>query len=74
MALFVCDVPPEGRQIQPLSLDEPSGVLFFNKSLHLQVDNGNYIGMVSMRDVVKCLIKEHHEDMGRMQEYIQGSY
>jgi CBS domain-containing protein len=38
------------------------------------VDNGNYIGMVSMRDVVKCLIKEHHEDMGRMQEYIQGSY
>ena len=30
--------------------------------------------MVSMRDVVKCLIQEHHEDMGRMQEYIQGSY
>lgn len=38
------------------------------------VDNGNYLGMVSMRDVVKCLIKEHHEDMGRMHEYIQGSY
>lgn len=38
------------------------------------VDAGTMIGMISMRDVVHTMVKEHREEVGHLQEYIQGSY
>ncbi|CAK0771436.1 hypothetical protein CVIRNUC_003860 [Coccomyxa viridis] len=38
------------------------------------VDKGNYLGMISIRDVVGVMVEEHREEVGRLHEYIQGSY
>ncbi|KAL3145027.1 hypothetical protein ABBQ32_003523 [Trebouxia sp. C0010 RCD-2024] len=38
------------------------------------VNNGQYLGMVSIRDVVSVMVQEHREEVGRLHEYIQGSY
>lgn len=38
------------------------------------IDKGNMIGMLSMRDVVHVVLKEHREEVGRLQEYIQGTF
>lgn len=38
------------------------------------VDNGVMLGMASMRDVVHIMLKEHREEVGRLQEYIQGTF
>ncbi|CAL5228051.1 g11116 [Coccomyxa viridis] len=38
------------------------------------VDHGNYLGMISIRDVVGVMVEEHREEVGRLHEYIQGSY
>lgn len=38
------------------------------------IDQGNMIGMLSMRDVVHIVLKEHREEVGRLQEYIQGTF
>ena len=34
----------------------------------------DFLGIFNVMVQVKCLIREHHDDMGRMHEYIQGSY
>lgn len=39
-----------------------------------QVDGGRMLGMASMRDVVHVMLKEHREEVGRLQEYIQGTF
>eukprot|EP00884_Botryococcus_braunii_P020026 jgi/Botrbrau1/6707/Bobra.0202s0042.1 len=38
------------------------------------VENDEYMGMISIRDVVSIMVAEHREEVGRLQEYIQGSY
>ena len=38
------------------------------------VDGGQFLGMVSIRDVVTTLVEEHREEVGRLQEYIAGGY
>ena len=38
-----------------------------------QVDDGKLLGMASMRDVVHIMLKEHREEVERLQEYIQGT-
>ncbi|KAK9906807.1 hypothetical protein WJX75_008399 [Coccomyxa subellipsoidea] len=38
------------------------------------VNDGTYLGMVSIRDVVGVMVDEHREEVGRLHEYIQGSY
>lgn len=38
------------------------------------VDAGNMAGMVSIRDVVHVMLKEHREEVGRLQEYISGTF
>lgn len=37
-------------------------------------DSGTMAGMVSIRDVVHVMLKEHGEEVGRLQEYIQGTF
>lgn len=37
------------------------------------VDQGNMVGMVSMRDMVNVMVKEHREEMAHMQDYIAGN-
>lgn len=39
-----------------------------------QVDGGAMAGMISIRDVVHVMLKEHREEVGRLQEYIQGTF
>ncbi|PRW60603.1 CBS domain-containing mitochondrial [Chlorella sorokiniana] len=42
---------------------------------HLPViDEGNMVGMISIKDVVHVMLKEHREEVTRMEEYIQGTY
>ncbi|KAI7837032.1 hypothetical protein COHA_009109 [Chlorella ohadii] len=42
---------------------------------HLPViDEGNMVGMISIKDVVHVMLKEHREEVQRMEEYIQGTY
>ena len=38
------------------------------------VDTGAMSGMVSIRDVVHVMLKEHREEVGRLNEYIQGTF
>jgi len=38
------------------------------------VDRNQYLGMISIRDVVGTMVQEHREEVGRLHEYIQGSY
>lgn len=39
------------------------------------IGEGNAMaGMVSIRDVVYVMLKEHREEVGRLQEYIQGTF
>ena len=38
------------------------------------VEGGAFLGMLSMRDVVSTVLDEHREEVGRLQEYIQGGY
>ncbi|CAL8462071.1 g1602 [Coccomyxa elongata] len=38
------------------------------------VHEGKYLGMISIRDVVGVMVDEHREEVGRLHEYIQGSY
>jgi len=46
-----------------------------NNFRHVPVVNeGQYLGMVSIRDVVSIMVQEHREEVGRLHEYIQGSY
>lgn len=46
-----------------------------NNFRHVPVVNaGMYLGMVSIRDVVSIMVQEHREEVGRLHEYIQGSY
>ena len=37
-------------------------------------DGGAMAGMVSIRDVVHVMLKEHREEVGRLTEYIQGTF
>ena len=34
----------------------------------------SFLGMVSIRDVVTTMLEEHREEVGRLHEYISGSY
>lgn len=38
------------------------------------VEEGTMSGMVSIRDVVHVMLKEHREEVGRLNEYIQGTF
>lgn len=38
------------------------------------VDAGALAGMVSIKDVVQVMLKEHREEVGRLQEYISGTF
>lgn len=38
------------------------------------VSGGTFLGMLSMRDVVATVLDEHNEEVGRLQDYIQGGY
>ncbi|KAG7667069.1 hypothetical protein Ndes2526B_g04440 [Nannochloris sp. 'desiccata'] len=38
------------------------------------VEEGSMTGMVSIRDVVHVMVKEHREEVGRLNEYIQGTF
>lgn len=38
------------------------------------VEEGTMAGMVSIRDVVHVMLKEHREEVGRLNEYIQGTF
>ena len=38
------------------------------------VEAGAMTGMVSIRDVVHVMLKEHREEVGRLNEYIQGTF
>lgn len=38
------------------------------------VSGGAFLGMLSMRDVVSTVVDEHNEEVGRLQDYIQGGY
>jgi CBS domain-containing protein len=38
------------------------------------VDNGSYLGMISIRDAVRTMVVEHREEVDKLHEYIQGSY
>jgi CBS domain-containing protein len=35
---------------------------------------GTMTGMVSIKDVVHVMLKEHREEVGRLNEYIQGTF
>ena len=35
---------------------------------------GTMAGMVSIKDVVHVMLKEHREEVGRLNEYIQGTF
>lgn len=38
------------------------------------VEAGHMSGMVSIKDVVQVMLKEHREEVGRLNEYIQGTF
>ena len=38
------------------------------------VESAAMTGMVSIRDVVHVMLKEHREEVGRLNEYIQGTF
>ncbi|KAI3429877.1 hypothetical protein D9Q98_010188 [Chlorella vulgaris] len=38
------------------------------------MDKGNMQGMVSIRDVVHTMLKEHRQEVDRLNEYIQGTF
>lgn len=38
------------------------------------VDSSSMTGMVSIKDVVQVMLKEHREEVGRLNEYIQGTF
>jgi signal-transduction protein with cAMP-binding, CBS, and nucleotidyltransferase domain len=38
------------------------------------IEGGSMSGMVSIRDVVHVMVKEHREEVGRLNEYIQGTF
>lgn len=38
------------------------------------IEEGKMTGMVSIRDVVHVMVKEHREEVGRLNEYIQGTF
>ena len=38
------------------------------------IEGGAMTGMVSIRDVVHVMLKEHREEVGRLNEYIQGTF
>lgn len=38
------------------------------------VEKGAMTGMVSIKDVVHVMLKEHREEVGRLNEYIQGTF
>lgn len=38
------------------------------------VDKGLMVGMISMRDMVNVMVKEHRDEVGQLQEFIAGTY
>ncbi|KAL1541008.1 CBS domain-containing protein cbsx3, mitochondrial [Salvia divinorum] len=46
-----------------------------NRIRHIPVvDNGGMMGMVSIGDVVRAVVREHREELNRLNAYIQGAY
>ncbi|XP_042018379.1 CBS domain-containing protein CBSX3, mitochondrial-like [Salvia splendens] len=46
-----------------------------NRIRHIPVvDNGGMMGMVSIGDVVRAVVREHREELNRLNAYIQGGY
>jgi CBS domain-containing protein len=38
------------------------------------MDKGSMQGMISIRDVVHTMLKEHRQEVDRLNEYIQGTF
>lgn len=54
---------------------EAMQLMIENNFRHVPVVNNNeYLGMISIKDAVRTLLVEHQEEVGKLQEYIQGSY
>ncbi|XP_047956419.1 CBS domain-containing protein CBSX3, mitochondrial-like [Salvia hispanica] len=46
-----------------------------NRIRHIPVvDNGGMMGMVSIGDVVSAVVREHRDELNRLNAYIQGGY
>jgi CBS domain-containing protein len=57
------------------SVLEVMSMMIDNNFRHVPVvHQGQYLGMISIRDVVNVMVQEHREEIGRLNEYIQGSY
>jgi len=51
------------------------GLMVENNIRHVPViEEGSFLGMVSIKDVVATMLEEHREEVGRLHEYISGSY
>eukprot|EP00210_Caulerpa_lentillifera_P008884 g8476.t1 len=54
---------------------ETMEIMADNNIRHLPVvHNEEMLGMVSIRDMVKAMVREHRSEMDNMQRYIQGMY
>jgi CBS domain-containing protein len=57
------------------SVAEVLTIMLDNNIRHVPVvQEGNYLGMLSIRDAVSVMVQEHREDVKNLHEYIQGSY
>ena len=57
------------------SVVDVMGLMVENNIRHVPVvEGGSFLGMVSIRDVVTTMLEEHREEVGRLHEYISGSY
>lgn len=62
-------VPPQSSVVDVM------GLMVENNIRHVPVvEGGSFLGMVSIRDVVTTMLEEHREEVGRLHEYISGSY
>ena len=65
---------PNSRFTQS-SVVDVMGHMVENNIRHVPVvEGGSFLGMVSIRDVVTTMLEEHREEVGRLHEYISGSY
>lgn len=45
-----------------------------NQIRHAPVIDGKIVGIISIVDVVRAVVQQQHEEMERLNEFIQGDY
>jgi hypothetical protein len=67
--------PSKKKKPSQSSVVDVMGLMVENNIRHVPVvEGGSFLGMVSIRDVVTTMLEEHREEVGRLHEYISGSY